>query len=99
MLLTYFSQVGRVALPEMFLDMRLEVCDATQKEIDNFPDDGTLSKYLDAKGLYPSTTYLYLRSKPWSLCEGMQSLANASTATPFDLICQVCKLEQHLFSF
>eukprot|EP00112_Aurelia_sp_Birch-Aquarium-sp1_P003341 Seg13725.1 transcript_id=Seg13725.1/GoldUCD/mRNA.D3Y31 product="hypothetical protein" protein_id=Seg13725.1/GoldUCD/D3Y31 len=63
------------------LDMRLEVCDATQKEIDHFPDDGTLHKYLDANGLYPSTTYLYLRSKPWSLCEGLRSSANASTAT------------------
>ena len=63
------------------LDMRLEVCDATQKVIDHFPDDGTLNKYLDANGLYPSTTYLYLRSKPWSLCEGMQSSANVSTAT------------------
>ena len=67
------------------LDMRLEVCDVTQKVIDNFPGDGTLSKYLDANGLYPSTTYLYLRTKPWSLCTEMQSLANVSTvaqATP-----------------
>ena len=60
------------------LDMRLEICDATRKVIDHFPGDGTLSNYLVANGLYPSTTYLYLKSKPWSLCKEMQSSTNAS---------------------
>ena len=44
-------------------DMLLDVCDTTQTVIVEFPGDGTMESYLKENGLYPSTTYLYLRSQ------------------------------------
>lgn len=39
----------------------LDVCDTTQTVIFEFLGDGTVNSYLKERGLYPSTTYLYLR--------------------------------------
>ncbi len=44
--------------------MVLSICDITQTAIFDFPDNGTLDDYLKEKGLYPSTTYFFLRSQP-----------------------------------
>lgn len=41
--------------------MLLDVCDTTQTVIFEFIGDGTVNSYLNERGLYPSTTYLYLR--------------------------------------
>lgn len=43
--------------------MLLDVCDTTQTVIFEFIGDGTVNSYLNERGLYPSTTYLYLRSQ------------------------------------
>ena len=43
--------------------MLLDVCDTAQTVIFEFIDDGTVDSYLKEGGLYPSTTYLYLRSQ------------------------------------
>ena len=45
-------------------NMVLSICDITKTAIFDFPDDGTLDGYLKEKGLYPSTTYFFLRSQP-----------------------------------
>ncbi len=44
--------------------MVFSICDITQTAIFDFPDNGTLDDYLKEKGLYPSTTYFFLRSQP-----------------------------------
>ena len=41
--------------------MLLDVCNTTQTVIFEFLGDGTVNSYLKERGLYPSTTYLYLR--------------------------------------
>ena len=43
--------------------MLLDICDTTQTSIIRFPGEGTIESYLKENGLYPSTTYLYLRSQ------------------------------------
>lgn len=43
--------------------MLLDVCDTTQTVIFEFLGDGTVNSYVKERGLYPSTTYLYLRSQ------------------------------------
>ena len=43
--------------------MLLDICDTTQTAIIRFPGEGTIESYLKENGLYPSTTYLYLRSQ------------------------------------
>ena len=47
--------------------MTVSVCSATRAEITAFPGGGTLNDYLEENGMYPSSTYLYLRTKPRSL--------------------------------
>ena len=44
-------------------DMLLDICDTTRTLITQFPGDGTVESFLKENGLYPSTTYLYLRSQ------------------------------------
>ena len=43
--------------------MLLDICDTTRTLITQFPSDGTVESFLKENGLYPSTTYLYLRSQ------------------------------------
>eukprot|EP00794_Sanderia_malayensis_P001011 gene1011-331_t len=47
----------------------------TKEVISEFPDGGNVSDYLEAKGLYPSTTYLYLRTKQKNFQERAAELA------------------------
>ena len=44
--------------------MVLSICDITQTAIFDFPNNGTLDDFLKEKGMYPSTTYFFLRSQP-----------------------------------
>lgn len=44
-------------------NMVLSICDMTQTAIFEFPND-SLDNFLKEKGLYPSTTYFFLRSQP-----------------------------------
>ena len=48
-------------------NMTVSVCSATRAEITAFPGEGTLNDYLEENGMYPSPTYLHLRTKPKSL--------------------------------
>ena len=43
--------------------MLLDICDTTRTLITQFPSDGTVESFLKENGLYPSKTYLYLRSQ------------------------------------
>ena len=45
-------------------NMVLSICDITQTAIFDFPNNGTLDDFLKEKGMYPSTTYFFLRSQP-----------------------------------
>ena len=58
-----FFPDGKSAFAGPVDDMLLDVCDTTQTVIVEFPGDGTIESYLKENGLYPSTTYLYLRSQ------------------------------------
>ena len=58
-----FFPEGKSAFAGPVDDMLLDVCDTTQTVIVEFPGDGTIESYLKENGLYPSTTYLYLRSQ------------------------------------
>ena len=45
-------------------EMNKWICDATGVAIFDFPDEGTMEDYLKSNGLYPSSTYFYLRTQP-----------------------------------
>eukprot|EP00794_Sanderia_malayensis_P002363 gene2363-2724_t len=51
------------------------LCDPAKEVISEFPDGGSVSDYLETKGLYPSTTYLYLRTKQKNFQERAAELA------------------------
>ena len=58
-----FFPDGKSAFAGSVDDMLLDICDTTQMAIVRFPGEGTIESYLKENGLYPSTTYLYLRSQ------------------------------------
>ena len=58
-----FFPDGKSAFAGSVDDMLLDICDTTQTTIIRFPGNGTIESYLKENGLYPSTTYLYLRSQ------------------------------------
>lgn len=58
-----FFPDGKSAFAGSVDDMLLDICDTTQTAIIRFPGEGTIESYLKENGLYPSTTYLYLRSQ------------------------------------
>ena len=58
-----FFPDGKSAFAGSVDDMLLDICDTTQSAIIRFPGEGTVESYLKENGLYPSTTYLYLRSQ------------------------------------
>ena len=44
-------------------DMTVAVCDATETAVFEFPG-GTIDRYLQSNGLYPSSTHFYIRTQP-----------------------------------
>ena len=58
-----FFPDGKSTFAGLLDDMFLDICDSSQTAIFEFPGDGTVESYLKHNGLYPSTTYLYLRSQ------------------------------------
>jgi len=56
-----FFPGGKSAFAGSVDDMLLDICDTTQTAIIRFPGEVTIESYLKENGLYPSTTYLYLR--------------------------------------
>jgi len=58
-----FFPDGKSAFADSVDDMLLDICDTTQAAIIRFPGEGTIERHLKENGLYPSTTYLYLRSQ------------------------------------
>jgi len=76
--------------------MLLDVCNTTQTVIFEFLGDGTVDSYLKERGLYPSTTYLYLRlqHKDTILSEAAEETVGlASHRTSGDskrIVCSVC---------
>jgi len=60
---TLFFPDGKSAFAGPVDDMLLDICDTTQTAIIRFPGEGTIESYLKENGLYPSTTYLCLRSQ------------------------------------
>ena len=45
-------------------EMNTWICNASGVAIFDFPDEGTVDDYLKKNGLYPSSTYLFLRTQP-----------------------------------
>lgn len=45
-------------------EMNTWICNASGVAIFYFPDEGTVDDYLKRNGLYPSSTYIYLRTQP-----------------------------------
>ena len=58
-----FFPDGKSAFAGSVDDMLLDICDTTKTAIIRFPGEGTIESYLKENGLYPSTTFLYLRSQ------------------------------------
>jgi len=58
-----FFPDGKSAFTRSVDDMLLDICDTTQTVIIWFPDEEIIESYLKENGLYPLTTYLYLRSQ------------------------------------
>ena len=50
----------------------------------DFPGEGTVEDYLKSNGLYPSTTYFYLRTQPRHLMGGEFEDSNYVEATNTD---------------
>ena len=45
-------------------EMNTWICNASGVAVFDFPDDGTVDDYLKKNGLYPSSTYFFLRTQP-----------------------------------
>lgn len=67
-------------------NMRIQVCDCTRSVIFEFPNNGTIIEYLNANGLYPSTTFFYLRTQD-------EEMAMAEFESSDDDINEVVKLD------
>ena len=98
-----FFPDGKSAFAGSVDDMLLDICDTTQTAIIRFPGEGTIESYLKENGLYPSTTYLYLRSQHQDTFfsqleedeekfEGPVNLNTAQAATDAGkrVVCSVC---------
>lgn len=48
-------------------EMSVTQCDSTGVAIFNFPGAGTVGEYFKANGLYPSSTYFFVRTQPLTL--------------------------------
>ena len=45
-------------------EMNTWICNASRVAVFDFPDGGTVDDYLKKNGLYPSSTYFFLRTQP-----------------------------------
>ena len=59
-----FFPVGEDIFADNLEEMNEWICDATRVAIFEVPEEGTLEDFLKCEGLYPSSTYVYLRIQP-----------------------------------
>ena len=71
-------------------NMTVSVCSATWAEITAFPGGGTLNDYLEENGMYPSSTYLYLCTKPKSLSDFIDEVDGWCSDSSHNSFCKVC---------
>ncbi|XP_022806613.1 uncharacterized protein LOC111343696 [Stylophora pistillata] len=81
-------------------EMNKWICDTTGVAIFDFPGKGTVEDYLKSNGLYPSSTYFYLRTQPRHLMGDEFEDSNYVEATNTDntsptkvssvTVCNVC---------
>ena len=66
-------------------EMNTWICNASGVAIFDFPDEGTVDDYLKKNGLYPSSTYFFLRTQPRHLLadefESSESIGVESLST------------------
>ena len=55
---------------EELVEMNKWICDTRGVAIFDFPGERTVEDYLKSNGLYPSSTYFYLRTQPRHLIHG-----------------------------
>ena len=65
-------------------EMNKWICDTTGVAIFDFPGKGTVEDYLKSNGLYPSSTYFYLRTQPRHLMGDEFEDSNYAEATNTD---------------
>lgn len=58
-----FFPNGRNGFAGDLEQMIVHVCDATESAVFEFPGEGTVNDYLTVSGLYPSSTYFYIRTQ------------------------------------
>ena len=61
---TLFFPDGKNNFAGRIQEMNTWICNASGVAIFDFPDEGTVDDYLKKNGLYPSSTYFFLRTQP-----------------------------------
>ncbi|XP_067026126.1 uncharacterized protein [Acropora muricata] len=98
---TLFFPDGKNNFAGRIQEMNTWICNASGVAIFDFPDEGTVDDYLKKNGLYPSSTYFFLRTQPRHLLAdefesseaiGAESLSASEEAPSVASSTQVCKV-------
>ena len=98
---TLFFPDGKNNFAGRIQEMNTWICNASGVAIFDFPDEGTVDDYLKKNGVYPSSTYFFLRTQLWHLLGGefesseaigAESLTASEETSSVAFSTQVCKV-------